>query len=372
MILLFTKTLPDKKYAVDVSLSTLETEPQTEFAALNQPVASFFAPTEGLPGSCKYPLNIKELFPYWLRLNENGNSVLISLTQNYYDWISCNASDINTLSFLKLEDLLDTETIPEELIQHLAYTYFNSLPTETITNNIVSPQKVKQIIDNIKINLYAKKGSEDSFRSLINDFFGVDPDKITISYPKKYILRLNGGRYEWMQTTQPSETPKYTELSEFYPESTSSYLNYSVIQDNNLWQDFSYVLTTPGVSLDAYTAAIKPVLHPAGTKDFFNIRFDIPNNPINDNVTYTESEISVFRNYALYTLGSTGSIGHTFGCSGSYGGVTGYPIYKFPTWDEQISQYEAGISFADVIVGDFTTLTPLSGYTYPNEGLTCS
>lgn len=371
MILLFTKTLSNKTYATNYDLSTIDIEPRVQFESLVQPVSSFFVPTPQPPTTCKYPLNIKELFPYWLRLNSNGNSVLISLTQSYYDWLCCNTTDINDLSFFRLEDLIDLQYIPDNLVEHLSNTYLNALPADSI-GTYVSPEKIKNLIDNIKVNLYSSKGAENSFKLVINDFFGVDPDDISLTYPKKYVLRLNGGRYDWMRDNLNATGDYSTNISDFYPQLTGSYLNYSVIYDNDLWQEFSYVVTTPGISQDTYTNAVRPILHPAGTKDFFNAKFGSKTTVQNPAVVVT-NEISILANYALYTLGSTASIGHTFGCSGAYGGVTGYPIYKFPSWDVDIDgKYYTGMTFGQINIGDFLYLTPVPGFTYPNSGLTCS
>ena len=370
MILLFTKTPQDKTYATNYDLSTVDIEPRSQAQSLVQPIASFFVPTEQPAATCKYPLNIKELFPYWLRLNSNGSSVLISLTQSYYDWLCCNTDDINSLSFFRLEDLIDLDHIPNDLVEHLSNTYLNALPATSI-DTYLTPEKIKNLIDNIKINLYSTKGAESSFKLVINDFFGVDPDDISISYPKKYILRLNGGRYDWMRDNLNATGDYSTNIDDFYPQLTGSYLNYSVIYDNDVWQEFSYVVDVVGVCLDAYTNTVRPILHPAGTKDFFNLGFKATNQ-VNTQSSVVTNEIAVFANYALYTLGSTADIGHTFGCSGAYGGVTGYPIYKFPSWDADISgKYYSGMTFGQINIEDFLYLTPVSGYTYPNAGLTC-
>jgi hypothetical protein len=372
ILLFFNKNKQNKEYDTNRDLSTFDTEPRAQFKSLAQPVASFYAPTVDLTTSCNYPLNIRELFPYWLRLTSNGDSVLISLTEKYYQWLTCNTKDINTLSFFRLEDLIDLENIPDELIEHLSNTYLNSLPADSINNNIVSPEKVKNIIDNIKVNLYSKKGAEDGFKYVINQFFGVDPDLISISYPKRYVLRLNGGRYDWMSDNLASATNYSTNLDDFYPQLTGSYLNYSVLYDNDLWQEHSYVVNVSGVSLEAYENVVKPILHPAGTKDFFQVRQDIFNN-VSDATSNVKSELPFLANYALYKLGSTASIGYTFGCSGAYGGVTGQPIYVFPSWDAEISdKYYPGMSFGEINIGDFLYLTPKEGQSYPNTGLTCS
>lgn len=370
MILVFTKTRPDKDYVVNQSLSGVDVGGEDGFAPPVQALASFFAPSVGMDTSCTYPLNIRELFPYWLRLTENGDSVLISLTESFYKWLSCNATDINTLSFFRLEDLIDLEHIPVDLVEHLSNTYLNSLTPNTV-KTVVTPEKAKQIIDNIRVNLYSKKGTESSFRYVINEFFGVEPDKISISYPKRYVLRLNGGRYPWMRDNLNAQGDYSVNIDDFYPQLTGSYLNYSVLYDNDLWQEHSYVVNTPGVSESQYKTAVRPLLHPAGMKDFFDVRHDIFNQ-INDISTKIQSELPILANYALYLLGSTASIGHTFGCSGAYGGVTGYPIYKFPSWDAEISpKYYSGMSFGQINIGDFLYLSPVEGSTYPNSGLTC-
>lgn len=371
MILLFTKTLPNKNYSTNETLSTIEIAPKAAFMGASQPIASFYAPFEGLQASCTYPLNIRELFPYWLRLTENGNSVLISLTESFYQWLCCNNTDINDVSFFRLEDLIDQQYIPADLVEHLSSTYLNALSANTV-NNVIGPEKAKQIIDNIKINLYSKKGSEESFKYVINEFFGVDPNKISISYPKRYVLRLNGGRYDWMRDNLDAQGDYSVNIDDFYPQLAGSYLNYSVLYDNDLWQEHSYVVNTPSVTTTQYESAIRPLLHPAGMKDFFQVRHDIFNS-INDNASTIQSELPIFANYALYKLGSTASIGYTFGCSGGYGGITGYPIYIFPSWDTEISEkYYSGMSFGQINIGDFLYLSPAAGYTYPNSGLKCT
>jgi hypothetical protein len=71
------------------------------------------------------------------------------------------------------------------------------------------------LVDNVKTNLYAKKGTKDSFKLLINQFFDVDPDLISVSYPKQHILRLNSGRFEWMRTNPLEEQDT---IGEEFPE----------------------------------------------------------------------------------------------------------------------------------------------------------
>lgn len=375
MLLLFTKKIQNKKYVTNAEIYGVDSsEDSTEFEAPVVPqLSAFFAPNENIPTNCSYPINIRDFFPYWLRISNGGESVLISLTEQYYKWLSCNTSDINSLSFFRLEDLTDLENIPEKLIENIANTYLNSYPKQEIKNQTVTLGKLKNIIDNVKVNLYSKKGARDSFKLLINEFFGVDPDKISVSYPKQYILRLNSGRYEWMRTNPLEEQDVIgEEYPEFFKNTTGSFLNYSVIYDNDLWQDFSYVVNTPLITIEQYKNTIKPLVHPAGTKDFFQLRFDIFNNDVEDAIGIVEYETPTIQNYALYTIGSTATIGYSFGCSGAYGGVSGQPSYIFPYWDEEISNYYIeGMSFGEINTGDFFNLSPAVGFTYLNKGITC-
>lgn len=381
MILLFKKKDREinKQYQINAEVPLFEgivqdETDQTPFSAPAQSteafttLKSYFLNTEELQTTCTYPVNIKELYPYWLRIQENGNSLLISLTQKYYDWLTCHTNDINDISFLRLEDLIDLENIPNSTLEHLANTYLNSLPKESITQNIVNPEELKKLIDNIKINLYAKKGTEDSFKLVINELFNIDPDTIYISYPKRFVLRLNGGRYDWMRdpTNDPSNPVSGIDL---YPSLTNSYLNYSILTDGDLWQEHSYVINVAGLSLTQYQNVVRPILHPAGTLDFFQKRQDIFNR-VFEEITVTETETPYFKNYALYKIGSTGSILYTLGCT--LAGITS-PMYRFPSWDKEISEkYYPGMSFGEINISDFFTLSPADGTTFVNAGLTCS
>lgn len=375
MILFLKKSVPNKDYVVNGQLDASDIQrQQTEAAFAFMPPsgsapATFYSPFESTEAVCKYPLNIKELFPYWLRTTENGESALITLTDSFYQWLCCGNTDINSVSFFRLEDLINIQYIPDTLITHLANTYLNALPvTEAL--QYVTTDKIKNIVDNIKINLYAIKGTENSFKYLINELFGVEPENITVVYPKKYVLRLNGGRYDWMWDT-PNTTDYSANPDDFYPQLTGSRLNYSVFYDNDVWQEHSYVVNASGISAAAYNTVVRPLVHPAGTKDFFNPNIKSLNTVVNP-VQSSTYEIPIVANYSLYLLGSTANIGPTFGCSAALGGVTGYPLYTFPSWDIDIAgKYYSGMTFGQINIGDFLYLSPETGFTYPNAGITC-
>jgi len=362
MFVVYTDSIPNKIYDINSNVSGF-TSAET-FSAGFQPITSFFSFISGLSASCEYPLSIRELFPYWMRVDSNGNSVLISLTEQYYKWLVCNSTDINDISFLKLEDLFNLETIPAELLTNLANTYVNSLPPSQITN--LSSTNLKSLIENIKVNLYNKKGTKDSVKYLISTLFGIEATEISVSYPKRYVLTLNGGNYDWMRDNL-GPTGQYSPNPEsFRPQLTGSRLNFSVIRDGDMWQEYSYVVNATGLTSSYYQDILSPIIHPIGTKYFVNTRQDIFNNEYDSLSFITIYEIPKIQNYTGYTLGSTTTIGYTFGCAS---GLTA-PTYVFPSWDVEISQIP-GISFGNININDFLTLLPLPGFTFPNELLTC-
>ena len=282
MILWFTnKKIKNTQSQVFEEITDSKIPPVADLAVapLQQSIVAFFAPNEQPTTSCAYPMRVEELFPYWLRQNVQGSSNLLLMTKKYYDWLSCGMSE-NSVSFLNLEDLIDIETIPDELLKHQLFSYVNSFPVENIKtadnpNGNVDPAGVRKLFDNVKINLYTKKGTEESFKLVLENLFGIPANKVSISYPKRYVMRLNGGRFDWMRDDNSKSEPYTNNKSSYNPQLVGSYLNHSILQDNNLWQEYSYVLNISGLSADAYQSTVRPLVHPAGTKDFYNVRQDI-------------------------------------------------------------------------------------------------
>lgn len=358
MILFFTNSLIKKTQEVNVSLGDFNQEEEKQ----NSNVVMKMAPGP-VPASCVYPIDIPSLFPRWLqKISTSGNSNLIELTKRYYNWLVCESYDINSVGFLDLESINDIENMPDSYVKYMASTYLPSINPMSInypgySDGNIDHSKIRLLLDNIKINLYSRKGSKDSYVIAINELFDILPENINISYPKKFVMRLNGGRYDWMglETTQVPDT-----IASITPELTSSFLNFSVLSDNSLWQDYSYVVNVAGLSLDAYNNVIRPLLHPAGTADFFEIREDIFNNN-SETIHFSASEIPVIRNYRGYTLGSSTSLSS---CSQG----AGYRTFVFPSWDIEISSH-SGVTFGNINIDDFLLLTPQSGSVYPNESL---
>lgn len=363
MFVVYTNSTPNKIYDINSNVSGFSSP--AEFAAGFQPLTSFFSFIAGLSASCEYPLSVRDLFPYWMRIQSPENSVLISLTEGYYKWLACNTTDITDLSFLRLEDILNIETAPADLLVNFSRTYVDSLAENQIPK--ISPENLKNLIENIKTNLYSKKGTKDSVKYLINSLFGIDHDQISVSYPKRYIMRLNGGNYDWMRDNLNPAGQYSANPESFRPQLTGSQLNVSVIQDGDLWQEYSYVVNAPGLTSSYYGDILASIIHPIGTKYFVNTRSDIFNNTYDAASSFssgviTVAEIPKIQNYTGYTLGSTQTIGYTFGC---ISGLSA-PTYVFPSWDVEISAFP-GISFGNIIINHFLELLPLPGGSFPNE-----
>ena len=91
---------------------------------LQQTVLAFFTPHEQPTPTCSYPMNIDNLFPFWLKHETNKSSNLILMTKEYYNWLSCGMEG-NDLSFLNLESLIDIENIPDKLLKYHLYSYIH-------------------------------------------------------------------------------------------------------------------------------------------------------------------------------------------------------------------------------------------------------
>lgn len=375
MILIFSNKVKNIELQLEEELIDKYVPPIAELAPpLQQTALVSFVPTEQTQGTCSYPMDIESLFPFWLRENSQGESKLILMTKKYYDWLSCGMNE-NSVSFFNLEDLIDIESTPDELLKYKLFSYINSFPVNDIVTNDtptgnIDPTMVKKLFDNVKINLYTKKGTEDSVRYVLESLFNIKANKVSISYPKRFIMRLNGGRYDWMRDDTKLQGQYSTNPNSYNPQLTGSFLNYSVLQDNDLWQEFSYVINITGLTAGYYENAVKPLVHPAGTKDFYDVLHDVFSNT-GDQSSNLYIELPMIKNYAFYNLFSTQSIiAGCCGCSGS----TEKPgrQHVFPYWDVDINtKYPEGISFGQIEIKDFIRLSPAEGFTYLNENKTC-
>lgn len=158
-----------------------------------------------------------------------------------------------------------------------------------------------------------------------------------------------------------------------------SALNIGRLQDSDWIQDYSYLLKV-GITAENYIEAYKNMLHPAGLRVVFEKEITDYEGPGEGEDTNTICEFPVLKNYTAYRLGTdyNTAIGSFAGvslygltcCNGFSGGFTlGFtgPSFYFPNWNGNINESR----FDDINIFDFFSMCFVSGFTSPNEGITC-
>ena len=158
-----------------------------------------------------------------------------------------------------------------------------------------------------------------------------------------------------------------------------SALNIGRLQDSDWIQDYSYLLKV-GITAENYIEAYKNMLHPAGLRVVFEKEITDYEGPGAGEDTNTICEFPILKNYTAYRLGTdyNTAIGSFAGvslygltcCNGFSGGFTlGFtgPSFYFPNWNGNINEYR----FDDINIFDFFSMCFVSGFTSPNEGITC-
>ena len=376
-------------------------------------------------------VDVRHLFPYWI-VERSGSTTstshFITFVQSYYDWLYTKSGyelSSNTLFHKSgMGEMIDIEYSPVGFLDKFIFTYAPDLSTHTIEETETETSvRIRTLIRNIRSNLYQKKSNEEAYRYFFQSLFGVAGSDIEISYPKKNIMRLNGGRFaEW-----PAEgySTGYYELTRNLG---GSFLNGDFkIQDSYWYQDFSYLIKAgidvvdENTGLPVYYEDLNTMLHPAGLKGFFEktVQDYIP--PDDHDGGLAHGEQPTLSNYFPYRLhydvnmmGQTGTGIACIGCSGStyeYDGPTAYigstwasgsssgsfggstggwtlgnvwsiigggaitgswgetghgsPTHYFPDWNNDIPD---GSTFGGIYIGAFVYLYPSENS--PNVGLT--
>lgn len=367
------------RYGQYSSAPLLQNKKQSQELLQNSSFSSFL---NSVPEITKeYPLIIKHQFPRWLRENfdkEAAPSALIKLIQYYYEWLTNIPETLNGIDVFYLDKNYDVDRTNSQFLKHLSYSYINSFPKEQIIQNdsggFVTQDALRNFISNIKINLYEIKATAKSFLYVISSLLEIDAKKIKITYPKEYVLRLNGGRFPWMSPYGEKGRGEYSTTENYYPSLGGSILNRSIIHDNYFWQDYSYLLDT--INEDnaiKYEQVAVPLVHPAGMRYFFETGASFFQN-ITQVDQQTVYEIPIISNYGLYSILDNSSLEPCFGCAAE--GTQ--PTYKFPSWSKEIStkitngRYPLGVTFGSIYIGDFLQLTVPTGQAYPNDEIaTC-
>lgn len=311
--------------------------------------------------SCPTYYDITDQIPLWVKLEKqqreldgSNTTTLFDFAQKYYDWLYCDgekgAQYELSKSFLDIIDIDKTQTVFLERLANIYAPGFNLNHLES-NGGVVSETNLRNFLKNIRTYFYHRKTTEDGIRYFFKTLYNVPEQDVSIEVPKKFILRLNGGRFYDADFSFPKGiTGSYETLGSL----GGSHLNGSRIQDSNWIQDWSYLLKT-GIPTNKYRESYLELAHPTGLKVVFEKTMTDYQGPTYDENTPFVCELPMIKNYSAYgisfdygksTAGLTYSrswIGQgitfiglpsTRGCTSGYTGFTG-PAYLFPNWMDQ-------------------------------------
>lgn len=338
-------------------------------------------------GDCPTTKDITDQIPKWIliekeALEDQGSPsvTIFDLLQKYYDWLYCDTKEGSEFQLgLKLLDLIDVDKTKDAFVERLAQIYAHGLEPSALNINggKISVEDTRNFIHNIRKNFYHKKTTIDGIRYFFRTLFNISEESIKVEYPKKYLLRLNGGRFYSDNFSFPGGTGSYDVLQNL----SGSCLNFSRMQDGNFFQDFSYLLKT-GIKSSYYKDTYKTMAHPAGLRVMYEKTLEDYSGPNVDYDTYQVCERPYIRNYTPYrfafeytdVIGSCGGttyygLNSCIGCCGTSFGSLAAPTFAFPNWNGINPQF----TFKTVQLKDFFNICYDQGeISSPNIGLTCA
>lgn len=337
--------------------------------------------------TCNTKFDITRYIPLWIIFekekmkNEGQNPVSIfDFIQKYYDWLYCDDEDGSRYNLsTTLLDLIDIEKTKQAYYESFIATYADGFDKTLLELNggKVTTEKFIEFIKNIRFALYQKKTTIESVKYFFNTLFSVSKEDIEVYYPKKLVLRLNGGRFYNDSFKFKGGTGSYDTRNDL----AGSYLNGSRLQDSDWIQDFSYLLKV-GLTADTYRDIYLNMLHPTGLKVVFEKTMNDYEGPGDGDITFTVCESPLIGNYFPYGLtttyttqigtgpdGTTPLYGLTacVGCADPYDKEFEMPTHVYPNWTGEIT----ATRFFDINITDMFQLCYIQGFTSPNYGATC-
>lgn len=378
-------------------------------------------------------VDIKYQFPYWiLDRSEATDPVnhLVNFVQEYYNWLYIKSGyelTKTSFHFSGLSRLMDIDETPIEYLKHLSYSYASGLSVRHIgatagPGGTDTSKNIRSLLKGIRQNLYQQKSNEEAYRYFFQSLFDISGSDISISYPKQNVFRLNGGRFDDDAWGESGTTGYYENIHHL----GGSFLNGDFkLQDSDWYQNFSYLLKAgvdvvdENTGLPIYYEDLNKMLHPAGTKGFFEKTINDYIPPDDYDGTVLQGENTRLGNYFSYRLSNTTGYTACIGCSGGsnyligggfdgptayagtllsgtspygtgasgvFGGVSGgwtygdrwgavgggsisaeynLPAHNWPDWDDDIL---AGLTFGGIYIRDFIYLYPATSS--PNLGMT--
>lgn len=349
---------------------------------------------------CPTQYDITNQIPFWIleEKRDRESNGISSLTiydflQKYYDWLYCDSSSGAQYELArKLLDNVDIEKTRSKFLERLASIYADGFDPNNLSKNggLVREENLRKFLKGIRRTFYHKKTTEDGIRYFFETLFGIDDEDVQIQIPKRYILRLNGGKfydpnYKFITKTG---TGSYESLHGLY----GSYLNGSRLQDGNWIQDWSYLLKV-GIRGSEYKSSYLQMAHPAGIKVVFEKTLADYQGPTFDDTIPTVCDSAFLRNYSPYQIGKNytstpagftypsfwttikgltiASLGRTLGCCGGYTGFTG-STFVFPNWSSSDNYTKK--SFQNINISTmFELCYPSDSNGSPNTGYgTCT
>lgn len=345
---------------------------------------------------CGTQYDITNQIPLWViyeKQDRESNNIsglsIFDFIQKYYDWLYCD-NDAGAQYELSKNfiDNIDIEKCRTKFLERLSNTYFNGFNINALEQygGLVKEENLRTFLKNIQRTFYQKKTTEDGIRYLFSTLYGVDEENIKIEVPKKFILRLNGGRfYDSNFIFATGITGNYEDIGSL----SGSYLNGSRLQDSNWIQDWSYLLKV-GIVAEKYKNEYLEVAHPAGLRVVFEKTLEDYRGPTFDETIPYICEYPMLKNYAPYGISgsyetsstrlhiATGwtsyaalngitlcGLGYTTGCTG-YTGFSG-PTHLFPSWTDQKKVFD----FRGINISTMLELCYPNELGSPNAGASC-
>lgn len=346
---------------------------------------------------CEAPSFIESQIPFWMKQNYSAsdrNNYFTAFLKEYYNWLYCGfKKEEIQLTPYDVEELLDIERVPDEFLNNYVKTYAPFITLSDIT--VEDRQYVRSFLKSLKSNFLITKGTEDSYRYVLKTLFNVT--NVQFLYPKKYLMRLNGGKYidfQWDVTNNTIidlpqdfdiENPTGTQSplggydAVIRPNLFGAALNEAVLPDDYFWQEHSYLLTSNADVQEAetYKSTILTGAHPAGMLAFFEQYIPLdeeiagPDETNDENTTpiiLSSVEQPVISHYLLFspnatqtTLSQIGFVsmvcsppnGYYCYCCNNYCDPTGatgyYSQHDWPSWSDNV---RFDINGSDVPVGE--------------------
>lgn len=344
---------------------------------------------------CPTRYDITDQIPLWILFEKEeresyGYSGLniFDFVQKYYDWLYCDSDGGAQYELSKkFLDIIDIDKTRITFLERFAKIYAPGFDASSLNINggLVPEENLREFIKSIRTFFYHRKTTEDGIRYFFKKLYNISEENISIEIPKKFILRLNGGKFyddesgiEFLNGL----TGDYETLGSL----SGSYLNGSRLQDGNWIQDWSYLLKV-GLESQKYRQSYLDMAHPAGMRVVFEKTLEDYQGPTFDENNPFVCELPMLKNYAAYGIsfdysntiagitytntwigqgitfiGLPSYLGCTLPTSEGYTGFTA-ATYLFPNWTDQTLI----TNFQQIYIGTMLQMCYFNELGSPNE-----